>query len=135
MAHLGQRWSNILAKLVKFIVVGSSGVVVNTIALFVLYEMVGFHLLIASATAVELAIINNYVWNNWWTFERSAFSITGFAKFNLVSVGGLAITTGTLYMLVTSMAVNYLLANLVGIALATVWNFGLNFLWTWGAET
>jgi len=63
-----------------------------------------------------------------------------FVKFNAVSLVGLAITT----VVTTFMASHYgdelreiagpayfLLANLAGIAIAMVWNFVANLIWTW----
>ena len=57
-----------------------------------------------------------------------------FARFNLIALGGLAITTATVWTLATMLGLNYLIANLVGIGLATGWNLAGSFLWTWGAQ-
>lgn len=121
----------LLNKLVKFSLVGGSGVVVNTAFLYFFYEMGHLPMVLASALAVEIAIANNFVWNHRWTFGQGTFSMPRFLRFNLVSAGGLAITTGMLYLLST-VGLYYLAANLVGIALATAWNFVLSIRWTWG---
>ena len=120
------------AKLIKFLLVGGLGIAVNSLALFVLHQFIRFPLVGASLVAVELAIANNFLWNDRWTFGRKKLSLRRFFQFNLVSFGGLVITTGTLWVLVTHLATPYLLANLAGIGLATCWNFGINLLWTWG---
>jgi putative flippase GtrA len=125
--------TNGMAKFIKFLLVGGLGVVVNSLALFVLHQLIRFPLVVASLLAVELAIVNNFLWNDRWTFGRKKLSLRRFFQFNLVSCGGLVITTGTLWVLVTHLAAPYLLANLVGIGLATCWNFGINLLWTWGS--
>ena len=122
-----------MTKFIKFLLVGGLGVGVNSLALFVLHQLMRFPLVAASLVAVELAIVNNFLWNDRWTFERKKLSLRRFFQFNLVSCGGLVITTGTLWVLVTHLAAPYLLANLVGIGLATCWNFGINLLWTWGS--
>jgi putative flippase GtrA len=121
---------DLAAKMAKFALVGGTGVAVNTVALYLLYQVGHVPLIVASILAVELAIVNNFLWNNRWTFGQRDLSPGRFLRFNIVSLGGLAITTGTLY-LVSSLGVYYLLANLLGITLATVWNFALNVLWTW----
>jgi len=118
-------------KFLKFSFVGTTGVVVNTLALFLLYQMVGLPLLMASPLAIELAIANNFLLNDRWTFHQNGHSVSRFLKFNLVSLGGLVIAAGTLYALVQFEGVHYLLANLVGIGLATLWNFFVNLVWTW----
>jgi dolichol-phosphate mannosyltransferase len=115
----------------RFLLVGASGVLVNSVALFVLYGKAGLPLLVASALSVELAIANNFVWNDWWTFGRTRRSLARFVKFNLASLVGLAVTTSTAWLLVQQAGVDYLLANLAGIGLATACNFLASVQWTW----
>jgi len=86
----------------------------------------------ASVLSAELAIVNNFWWNDRWTFSRTQLSLRRFAQFNLVSLFGLVLTTGTLWVLVHYLGLYYLAANLVGIALAAIWGFAANSLWTWG---
>lgn len=105
---------------------------VNSLALLMLFQWAHLPLLIASALAVELAIVNNFCWNDRWTFRRTGISLNRFIRFNLVSLGGLLITTTTLWLLVDHLRIYYLIANLLGIALATVWNFAASSWWTWG---
>ena len=121
----------VVRKFVKFSIVGASGVVVNSVALFILHDLLDLSLLVASPIAVELAILNNFVWNNFWTFRTRGVQPARLAKFNLVSLGGLVITTGVLYVLVEYAGLYYLLANLFAIGVAMSWNFVVNFLWTW----
>ncbi len=121
----------LIGKLLKFSLVGASGLVVNTAALFSLHQLAGLPLLVASPLAVECSIVNNFIWNDRWTFGIRPDTWQRFLKFNLISLGGLAIATGVLYGLVTLAGIHYLLANLVGIGMATLWNFSLNLFWTW----
>jgi dolichol-phosphate mannosyltransferase len=129
-----------LTRLGRFLVVGGTGVLVNSLALLVLFQWAHLALVLASALAAELAIVNNFWWNDRWTFrlplpadnKRTQLSLHRFARFNLVSLAGLVITTGTLWILVRQLGVYYLAANLLGIALATAWNFAANSVWTWG---
>jgi putative flippase GtrA len=128
-------WSRhrpLLIRLSKFILVGGTGVLVNNLALLILFQGVHLPLLVASVLVSELAIINNFYWNDRWTFKRTRISLSRFARFNLVSLSGLLITTGTLWVLVSHLGLYYLVANLLGIGLAMVWNFAANSRWTWG---
>ena len=121
-----------LSRLSKFLVVGGTGMLVNSLMLVLLFQWMHLPLVIASALSTELAIVNNFCWNDRWTFGRTQFSLSRFAQFNLVSLAGLVITTGTLWILVRHLGFYYLKANMLGIALAMVWNFVANSLWTWG---
>ncbi len=128
---LGYRRPLLLVRLSKFLVVGGSGVLVNSLALLLLFQGGHLPLVGASLLAAELAGVNNFYWNDRWTFRRSKLSLSRFARFNLVSLGGLFISTGTLWVLVRHLGFYYLAANLLGIVLATAWNFVASLLWTW----
>jgi dolichol-phosphate mannosyltransferase len=121
----------LLQQLGTFVLVGGSGAVVNSVLLYLLYQRLQLPLILASVLAVEVAIVNNFLWNNRWTFGRRDLSVRRFATFNGVSLGGLAITTATLWLLVNHAGLPYLLANVLGIALATGWNFAINRAVTW----
>ena len=123
--------------LARFLLVGGSGVVVNSCALVALHQWAGVPLLVASPLAVELSIIHNFVWNDRWTFRNRARSrpqLARFARFNLVSLIGLLITTSITVLLVEITGLQYLLSNLCGVALATLYNFSANVHWTWQAS-
>ena len=121
-----------LSKPGKYLAVGGSGVAVNSGALAFFHQLLAMPLVFSSVLAVELSIASNYLLNDRWTFGRRWPSWRRFFKFNLVSLGGLVITTAVLWALVTGAHSPYLLANLFGILLATIWNFGINLFWTWG---
>ena len=127
------RTNRVARQFVKFCLVGGGGVVVNTAVLYALVDWWRQPLVLASPVAVELAILNTYLWNNLWTFRRPRLTLARLAKFNLVSLGGLAITTGLLLVLTERLGLHYLVANLIAIGVATLWNFVLNLLWTWGS--
>jgi len=121
------------SRLGKFLVVGGTGVVVNNAALYAFYQQLRLPLITASTLAITLAIVNNFVLNDRWTFSghpRSA-SVRRFVLFGLGSLGGLALTTLTLWLLVTFLDVQYVIANTVGIAIGTTSNLFTSMTWTW----
>ncbi len=118
-------------RLFRFGVVGLTGVAVNLVVIQVLFGQLHWPALPSSAIAVELSVVNNFIWNNWWTFGQRTISPVRFARFNVVSLGGLAITSAVFAILVQRLAVYYLLAQLVGIGAATAWNFAASVFWTW----
>jgi dolichol-phosphate mannosyltransferase len=124
-----------LARIGKFVLVGGTGMLVNTAALVALYQHLHIALVAASALATELAVTNNFVWNNYWTFGQRALSLRRFARFNAVSLAGQCITIFTLWALVREGGVNYVVANVAGVGLAFSWNFVANARWTWGPAT
>lgn len=120
-----------LSEIVRFGVVGSSGVVVNSGLLYVFHGGAGWPLIPASALAVEAAIISNFLLNDLWTFSRRDKTRYRFLRFNVVSLGGLAVNTLVLAGLVAVTGIHYLIANLIAIAAAMAWNFAANARWTW----
>ena len=86
--------------------------------------------LLALRARYQQARLNNYLWNDRWTFGRHDPSLRRFARFNLSSLGSLAITTGVTSALTTS-GVPYLLALLGAVAAAALSNFAASALWVW----
>jgi dolichol-phosphate mannosyltransferase len=116
----------------KFGIIGTTGVGVNTIIFWVLTSRFGVPPLLASATAIEVALCSNYILNSSWTFadRRSQFA-AGLAQYHVVSFGGMLINLAVLHALVSLSGVEPLIANLAGIAAAVGWNFSVNLRWTW----
>ncbi len=120
----------------KFGIVGLSGIVVNLGILWLLVEYALLDKNIASLIAIEISILNNFVWNDLWTFRakedvRIASRWQRLIAFNLVSIGGSIINWGLFILLTAGFSVYYLLAQLVGILVAFVWNFLVNRRVTW----
>lgn len=91
---------------IKFCIVGFIGFLINLIGLELFYQR-GFSPAVAAAMGAELAIISNFILNNFWSFshkrigEKSNY-LQKFLQFNLVSVGAIIIQfiivgTGTYY--------------------------------------
>jgi dolichol-phosphate mannosyltransferase len=124
-----------ISEIVRFGLVGASGVLVNTGVLYALHGTAGWPLIPASVLAVEAAIFNNFLWNDRWTFKARDGTPYRFIRFNLVSLGGLVVNTVILAVLVALTGIHYLVANLIAIAVAMAWNFAANSRWTWRTAT
>jgi len=125
-----------LTRFVKFCLVGASGVLVNMGLLWLLTESAGLFYLISATISIESSIISNFLLNDLFTFpDRRARGVKNLLhrllKFNIVSLGGLGLNMAVLWLLTSILGVYYLLSNLCGIALATLWNYIVNFWWTW----
>ena len=59
-----------LKRYLRFGMVGASGVVVDMGMLYLLADpkMLGLNLSLSKAIAAEVAIVNNFAWNELWTF-------------------------------------------------------------------
>jgi len=118
-------------RFVRFGLVGGSGVVVNFLTLFLLHDELGFGLTRSLVVAITLAILNNFMWNNFWTFTTTGIQSRRLIQFVVISLIGMVVNLIAANILVAQ-GMHYAVANLAGIALATAWNFYANARWTWG---
>jgi putative flippase GtrA len=119
-----------MAHWIKFNVVGVLGFVLQLGALFVLTHTThSISYLAATVLAVELAVLNNFVWHHLWTWrDRQSSSVNEtlrrLAKFNLTT-GLVSIAGNLIFMsiLVGRLGVAIVLANLISVLACSVLNF------------
>jgi dolichol-phosphate mannosyltransferase len=63
-------WKVDLTQMLKFCVVGTSGLVVNMGLLMLMVEVFGVDYRPAAIMGIGVAMVWNYVWNKFWTFKR-----------------------------------------------------------------
>ena len=117
---------------IRFNVVGVGGFALQSGALFVLTHSaypVGY--LMATAAAVELAILNNFVWHQRWTWKDRPSATKGetlrrLARFNLTN-GAVSITGNLVLMsiLVGRLGLPIAGANVASVAACSICNFFL----------
>jgi dolichol-phosphate mannosyltransferase len=123
-----------LLRFLRFAVVGGSGVLINMAVLWLLHDKIGLALTRSSIAAISLAIMSNFLWNNFWTFKSATIQSRRFAQFVIISVIGMVINLAILNILFNYLGTHYAPANLAGIMVATAWNFYANSKWTWGEQ-
>lgn len=128
---------SILKRFARFFAVGACGVLVNMGVLLFLTESVGLPYVISSLVAIELSIVGNFALNNAWTWSDRRVGTPGKRLLKYHLVAGFSALAGNwcLLILLTSLfALDYRLANLVGIAAGVVLNFVLNHHWTFSVR-
>ncbi|WP_324281601.1 glycosyltransferase [Cyanobacterium aponinum UTEX 3222] len=127
-------------RFIRFGVVGLSGVFVDMAFLYLLSDSstLGLPLTRSKIIAAELAIINNFLWNDSWTFRDIAQTQPGkrrkikrFIKFNLICLAGLILNVLFLNIFYNIFGLNRYVANLGAIAIVTIWNYWLNLKLSW----
>lgn len=131
-----------LRRFIPFAIVGLSGVFVDMTVLYLLSDpsTLGWGLTRSKAIAAEIAILNNFLWNDAWTFrdlarpQRSQRQrLERFLKFNAICLLGLGLNVAILnffFNVVFDRQHRYL-ANAIAIAIVTFWNFWLNTQFNW----
>jgi dolichol-phosphate mannosyltransferase len=129
-----------IGRLLRFGVVGLSGVFVDMIVLYLLSDpsSLGWNLTRSKIIASELAILNNFLWNDFWTFGDIARRQPGnrqrlkrLLKFNTICLAGLILNVLLLNFLFNVFGINRYVANLIAIAVVTLWNFWVNLKLSW----
>ena len=131
-------------RFLRFGVVGFSGVFVDMTMLYLLSDpsALGWGLTRSKILASEVAIINNFLWNDAWTFADFSSQQKGwskrfkrFLKFNVVCLAGLILNVLILNFLFNLVFEDLLygryIANFIAIAIVTVWNFWFNLKLSW----
>jgi len=128
------------SRFMRFGLVGLSGVFVDMTVLYLLHDpsSLGWGLTRSKFIAGEIAIINNFFWNDAWTFKDLSgqqtawkFKLKRFIKFNLVCLIGLGLNISLLNLFFNILHIHYLIANFLAIAIVTVWNFWINLKLSW----
>jgi dolichol-phosphate mannosyltransferase len=125
VASIFGRHSAAVARAVGFAAVGSTGIIVNSVALWAFVSVIGTNVLLGAALATQFSTSWNYVFTDWLIFtgpkRRSGWSrFIGFAVVNNVV---LLLRLPVLSWLVHSAGVGYLMANLVTLIAAFVVRF------------
>lgn len=140
ITRLRQKYQLPLQRFLRFGLVGLSGVFVDMGLLYLLSDpaSLGWGLTRSKIIASEIAILNNFLWNDRWTFGDISSQQSGwrkrlkrFVKFNLICLSGLILNVLILNGLYNLLGLNRYLANLIAIAAVTLWNFWLNLKLSW----
>jgi dolichol-phosphate mannosyltransferase len=142
LVHLARlRRDTLLAsRLVRFAIVGLSGVCVDMGLLYALSDphALGWGLTRSKLIAAEAAIVNNFCWNDLWTFRdlvparrRPSTVFKRLLKFNLICLAGLALNVVLLNVQFNLLGMNRYVANAVAIAAVTAWNYTVTRALAW----
>lgn len=122
----------------KFIAVGLSGGLVNLFFYRLFMAAPGFRVWQAATVAAALAIVNNFIWNERFTFPEMHRASPGaaamarrFLMFTLICVAGLVLNVGVVELLVGILHLPWVPGVVAGIAAAGAWNFFTNANLTW----
>jgi dolichol-phosphate mannosyltransferase len=114
---------------IKFCLVGTSGIFIDTVVLVCLVELLFFDPRLAAIFAFTAAVSWNYLFNRVWTFKQGMGTKIAhtYITFVIVCMIGLGVRIGIMHLLIMYAGMGekpwYILASLLGIAAATIFNF------------
>ena len=118
-------------QLVRYAVVGGSGVVLNLGTFTILVEVLEVDFRLAGVLAFCVAVTNNFLWHRGWTF-RARSGRPGFqaAAFVTVSVTAFLVGLGMLWLLVETLDVAEVAAQAISLGVAAPTTFLVNRCWS-----
>jgi dolichol-phosphate mannosyltransferase len=127
-----------IKRFIRFGVSGFSGVFVDMGIFYLLRTVLALGLTRSTMLSSEIAIINNFIWNDLWTFGDISRGQKGWGKrlkrllkFNVICLSGLILNVLVVNFLFNVLGVNEYLAKLIAIATVTLWNFWFNLKLSW----
>lgn len=118
-------------KFIKFGLVGFSGLIVDFGVTYICKERLRIPKYLASSLGFLVATGSNYTLNRFWTFNNhDPDTVIQFGKFFVVSLVGLALSNGLIFLLHEKLKWNFYISKVCAIALVSLWNFFANYLYT-----
>lgn len=127
-----------LRRFFRFGIVGLTGVFVDLSVFYLLRNALHGGLTISAVLSSQVAIFNNFIWNDAWTFGDLAERQAGwshrakrFMKFNLVCLVGVGVNAVLVNLFYYPLSMNEYVAKLLAIAVVMLWNFWMNLKLSW----
>jgi putative flippase GtrA len=128
-----QKEACMLQKFARYGVVGIVGTVMYVGLLALLVNGLGLEPIGTSVFVFGFVLLISYILNYFWTFQASRGHTEVFPRFIIVSVIGLLINTGIMYITVDILRWWYLWGVLIAIFFVPCSNFLLNAYWAFSA--
>lgn len=121
-----------ITKLLKFGVVGFSGILVDFGVTYLLKEKTRVHRYIANSLGFATAATTNYLLNRIWTFSSTNPDVlVEYAQFFTIALIGLLLNNLIVYLLSDlKLKINFYIAKGIATIVVFLWNFTMNYLFT-----
>lgn len=124
----------LILQFIKFCIVGTLGMIIDIGFLNLLHKVFNLNVYFSATISFILAVINNFLLNRHWTFKglkmKEKSPPRQFTFFVMVSIIGLGINLGIMWILIESFNLWYNWAKVIAILIVTLWNFLANKFWT-----
>jgi putative flippase GtrA len=118
----------------RFLLVGLSGLVVNSLVLAAFTELTAIHYLISAVIATQASTLWNFGWTERWVFGQRDTSHSFWQRmvsFLLMNNAMLLLRGPIIAFLVSQLGVHYVISNLVSLFAMTVLRYLLADKWIW----
>ena len=131
---MNSAWWTILLRFIRFGIVGFSGMIVDFGVTWLCKEKLRWNKYLSNSLGFILAATNNYIWNRLWTFQSESEAVAReYISFVVIAVIGLGLNNLIIYLLHERLHLNFYLSKLIAIGCVTLWNFSMNYVFTFRA--
>jgi putative flippase GtrA len=129
------RFNGEFSRFAGFAIVGATGILVNTAALWLGTDKFHVYYLVSAALATMASTVWNFTLTEFWVYGQQK-QASGFLRrlgiFFVVNVLALSLRTPMIYALTSLVGIHYVVSNLISLALLTVIRFELadNIIWS-----
>jgi putative flippase GtrA len=119
---------------VKFLMVGLSGLVVNSVVLWAFTELGAMHFILSAILATQASTLWNFGLTEGWVFGKRQTErnlLTRLVSFLVMNNAMLLLRGPIMTLLVSQLGVHYVIANLVSLFAMTVLRYLLADKWIW----
>jgi len=119
---------------IRFLSVGVSGLVVNSLILALFTELAGWHYLLSAVAATQASTLWNFGWTENWVFGKripERTFIQRMVSYLLMNNFMLLLRGPILSLLVTQLGLHYLISNLVSLFAMTAIRYTVSNRWIW----
>lgn len=128
---MNSAWWTIILRFVRFGIVGASGMIVDFGVTWLCKEKLHWNKYISNSLGFILAASNNYFWNRLWTFHSESVEIAReYGTFVLIALVGLGLNNLIIWLLHEKVHLNFYLSKLIAIGCVMIWNFSMNYVFT-----
>jgi len=115
---------------IKFCIVGVSNLAIDFTSYFLLTRFFHFYFIVANISSFLLAVSWSFYWNKKWTFNHELKKLNAqYLKFIVTNLIGIVVQTTILYILVTSLQWDDIVAKLLAVFIVSFWNFAATKFW------
>ncbi len=121
-------------RFIGFALVGLSGIVVNSLALYLATDLFKIFYIYSAAIATVISTVWNFTLNEAWVYHAQGKTSSKFGRlgiFFVMNVIALALRTPIIYLFTSVVGIHYILSNLLSLGLLTLARFALadNLIW------
>ena len=122
----------VIIKLIKYSAVGVLGTLTHIIILVTFVELFNQDPVLSSTCGFIIVVVISYYLNHFWTFQSDRCHLYSFPRYVIVSLLGLSLNTGIMYLTVNILNWWYLSGQMIVIIIVPISNFILNYFWSFG---